>query len=377
MLESFLTIIYYLVMALILMILCGFWWGEWYSAPTGQDETFYVRADDGWRLAVHHYRPQGGPRGLPVILCHGLSSNRYSFDLPGTLGLAKFLRDRGRDVWVAELRGSGMSDRPGLFRADVPYSWEFEHHLGSDLPAIITRVLELTGATGVHWVGHSMGGLLVLAYLAKHENPRIISAVTVGSPADFTKIHNKAFRTLLNFRGLLEYMPLSPLPFLARLVIPVAHRTSAYLAGPFYPPNTEPLASRKVVALASQLVTSNTIWLNFGRFLESGRFAPKNGKPYLEDLPKSNIPIFVMGGTKDLMAPPASLVAACETGEQTAERKCLIFGKETGCVEDYGHMDLLMGVRAEHEVFPHILTWLDDHEPARDTHAEHSPSQDN
>ncbi len=69
-----------------------------------------------------------------------------------------------------------------------------------------------------------------------------------------------------------------------------------------------------------------------------------------------------------MMAPPDSVVAACQNGEQTAERKCLIFGKETGCVEDYGHMDLLMGVRTEHEVFPHILTWLDDHDVAVDRH---------
>jgi pimeloyl-ACP methyl ester carboxylesterase len=364
MLETLLTVVFCVVIAAILLILCGYFWDGWYSAPTAHDETFYLRTDDGWRLAVHHYRLQGDPVGLPVILCHGLSSNRYSFDLPGFSGLARFLRDCGRDVWVAELRGSGMSDRPGLFRADVPCTWVFEDHLGSDLPAIIARVIELTGASGVHWVGHSMGGLLVLAYLARNENPRIVSAVTLGSPADFTKVYNQAFRTLLRFRGLLEYLPVSPLPFLARLVIPIAHRTSAYMAGPFYPPNTNPMAARKVVALASQLVTSNAIWLNFGRFLGSGLFAPENGKPYLDDLPKSNVPIFVVGGAKDLMAPPDSVIAACQTGDQTAERKCRIFGKETGCVEDYGHVDLLMGVRAEEEVFPHLLKWLEDHDVA-------------
>lgn len=362
MLESLLTVIFCVIIAVILLIVCGYFWNGWYSAPTGHDETFYVRAEDGWRLAVHHYRPQGGPKGLPVILCHGLSSNRYSFDLPGFASLARFLRDRGRDVWVAELRGSGMSDGPGLFRSDVPYSWQFEDHLLSDLPAIIARVLELTRVSRVHWVGHSMGGLLVLAYLARHENPRIISAVTIGSPADFTKVHNQAFRTLLHFRELLKYLPVSPLPFLARLVIPIAHKTSAYMAGPFYPPNTDPVAARKVVALASQLVTSNAIWLNFGRFLGSGLFAPENGKPYLEILPKSNVPMFIVGGTKDLMAPPDSVIAACQAAEHSAERKCRIFGKEAGCVEDYGHMDLLMGVRAEEEVFPHLLNWLNDHD---------------
>ena len=117
------------------------------------------------------------------------------------------------------------------------------------------------------------------------------------------------------------------------------------MGGPFYSSNIEPIVARKVVALASQLVTSNSIWFNFGSFLANGRFAPENGKPYLEESNRSNIPIFFVGGTKDLMAPAESVIAACQTAEQTGERKCRIFGKETGCVEDYGHMDLLVGIR--------------------------------
>ncbi len=362
MLESFLTVVYCLAIAVLLLIACGHFWKAFYSDPTSQDETFYVRTDDGWRLALHRYRPQGDPAGAPVILCHGLSSNRYTFDLPGAPSLARFLRDHGREVWVAELRGSGMSDRPGIFRADVPYSWFFEDHLNRDVPAIISRVLDLTGFTSIHWVGHSMGGMLALAHLAQHENPRVISAVAIGSPSDFTKIDNGAFGALLNLRGLLRYLPVFPLPFLARLVIPVVHRMSPYLGGPYCPPNIEPVVARKVVALASELVASNSMWLNFGSFLASGRFAPQNGKPYLEGLTDSKVPIFFVAGSADMMAPEESVVAACQTGEQTGERSCRTFGKKTGCEEDYGHMDLLVGIRTNHEVFPHILRWLEDHD---------------
>ncbi len=366
MLESFLTIVYSLILAVAFVIVCGYFWKAFYSAPTGQDETFYVPTDDGWRLALHRYRPQGDARGAPVILCHGLSSNRYAFDLPGAPSLARFFRDHGRDVWVAELRGSGLSDRPGMFRADVPYSWAFEDHLRCDLPAIISRVLALTGFTQVHWVGHSMGGMLGLAHLAQHENPGVASAIAIGSPADFTKIDNRAFGALLNVRGLLQYLPVFPLPLLARLVLPVAHKMSPYLGGPYYSSNIEPIVARKVMALASELVASNSMWLNFGSFLANGRFAPENGKPYLEELTGSKIPIFFVAGTADMMAPEESVIAACQTGEQSGERNCRIFGKKTGCVEDYGHTDLLVGIRSDHEVFPHILKWLEDHDVAED-----------
>jgi poly(3-hydroxyalkanoate) synthetase len=43
----------------------------------------------------------------------------------------------------------------------------------------------------------------------------------------------------------------------------------------------------------------------------------------------------------------------------SAERECLILGKENGCEEDYGHADLVVGLRAEVEVFPRVAEWLE------------------
>ena len=41
---------------------------------------------------------------------------------------------------------------------------------------------------------------------------------------------------------------------------------------------------------------------------------------------------------------------------------CKILGKETGCEEDYGHVDLLVGKMVETEVFPGILEWIETYE---------------
>ena len=158
MLDVVLTVILALVATPMVIVALGCLWQAIYRSPTDQDLTSYVRTDDGWRLAVHHYRPEGESRGLPLILCHGLSSNRYTFDIPGGPSLARFLRSHGRDVWVVELRGAGMSDKPGMLQADVPFSWGFEDHLRKDLPAIVKHVLQVTAAPAVHWIGHSMGG---------------------------------------------------------------------------------------------------------------------------------------------------------------------------------------------------------------------------
>jgi len=137
------------------------------------------------------------------------------------------------------------------------------------------------------------------------------------------------------------------------------------LAGSVLRSQSEASNCRKVIALAAELVTSNKIWLTFGRFVETGRFADPAGRLYLTNLPNTKVPILFTGGTKDMMAPELAVLAACDpTADHSGKRECLIFGKASGCVEDYGHMDLLVGDRVEQEVFPVILKALQDHDDA-------------
>ncbi len=101
MLESFLTIIYSLVIAVFLIIVCGYFWNAWYSGAHSA------------RRNLLRGRPtmvgasQCITTDLRVTLAGFLSSfatvklQSLQFDLPGFPGLARFLRDCGRDVWVA------------------------------------------------------------------------------------------------------------------------------------------------------------------------------------------------------------------------------------------------------------------------------------
>ena len=82
-----------------------------YRAETSHDELHYAETPDGVRLALYRYKPAGGGGALsPVILCHGFSSNRFTWELPG-MSMARFLAGRGHDVWSLELRGAGRSKR--------------------------------------------------------------------------------------------------------------------------------------------------------------------------------------------------------------------------------------------------------------------------
>jgi pimeloyl-ACP methyl ester carboxylesterase len=370
MIEAVLNIVFGVFAFLGVLIGAAFFWQWFYATPTQQDETLIIRCRDGWRLAIHRYRPQGLTTGLPVILCHGLSSNRYVFDLPGASSLACFLRAQGRDVWVPELRGSGMSDSPGLRASDVPYSWNFDDHLVLDVPTIIDCVLERTGAAATHWIGHSMGGMLILAYLAESPVRPIASAVAVGSPVDISKVTSTSISLLRKLKWLIKRVPIFPMPFLGKAVAPIANWIPNVLIGLFYGPNLRPGTARRVLALAAQIVTSTSLWLEFGRFLDNGVFAPVHGKPYVDGLKNSAVPRFLVGGSKDVMAPPE---AVCPSYGPTADphyARCLIFGKATGSVEHYGHLDLLVGTHAEAEVFPTLAQWMTEHDspaPAHET----------
>jgi pimeloyl-ACP methyl ester carboxylesterase len=359
MLETLLTALFVITGIVLFVVLNGYLWEMLYFSRTREDYTSYLLTSDGWRLAVHRYCPTKPRAGYPVVLCHGLDSNRFIFDLVPGPSLARFLTENGRDVWVAELRGAGMSDRPGFLGTEVPRDWTFEDHLQYDVPAIIHHVLSETGASRIHWVGHSMGGMLIQAYLAAHSDAPIASAVTAGAPANFAVIRMKALRMLANLRNFLRLFPVAPMPFNGRLILPIAHKLPGFLLGLFHPPNISASVVRKIVAVGSELITSTRLWMDFGRFVATGVYAPENGKPYLENLGESSVPILLLGGSEDLMAPPESIRAAVVNGA-LGERICHIFGKDQGCHEDYGHIDLVVGERVVQEVYPVILRWLGD-----------------
>ncbi len=362
MIELFLSVVFGLLIVIAVIVGAAYFWQYYYFVPSNQDETSFFVAEDGRRLAAHRYRPAGEPAGYPVILCHGLNANRYMFDLPGLASLAPYLREKGRDVWSAELRGSGMSASPGLLWSDVPYRWGFDDLLTKDVPAIIGHVLERTGAERVHWVGHSMGGMLIMAHLAATRDPRIASATTVGSPADFSKVSGEAFRVLMSLKWTLKLTPICPITFIGRFATPFAHRFGSLFMEAFHPPNINPDQAGRALALGAELITPSRLWLDFGRFLEQGVFARPDGENYLKGLPECSTPLLAVAGSKDAMVSPAAVRAVCEAADDTSNRECVVVGKEQGCEEDYGHIDLVLGRRAHLEVFPLI----EDHLSRRD-----------
>lgn len=127
----------------------------------------------GDRLAALLHRPDE-PRAPLVVLIHGLSGGE---DSPYMLVSANALLERGHPVLRLNLRGAGAS-RP-LCR--------FQYHAGrgADLRDALAALDPSLTAGGLLLVGYSLGGNMLLKFLAEHAAALPVrAAAAVSAPID-------------------------------------------------------------------------------------------------------------------------------------------------------------------------------------------------
>jgi len=309
-------------------------------------EVVYARTEDDWTLALSRYGSRVGQR-YPVILCHGLAANRHAWDLTPERSLAQHLVAAGFDVFALELRGHGRSEKPPYGKKK--YRWSFFDHVRKDGPAAIDAVLRTTGATKVHWVGHSMGGILLLAMLALGET-RIASGITVGSSLDYSNT-GSAFENLIKLLPLTRFLNPVPLgPFAAAMAPSALAFDNPIDRFNVYPDNIDRDVYRKLTAVGFHPIPRGVLRDLAGGFVSGGLCLP-DGSQCVRLLPTS-VPVLSVSGTEDLQCSPT---AARRHGTDHA-----VFGTVHGTAEEYGHFDLICGDRAETEVWPTLVQWLED-----------------
>ena len=337
----------------------------WYERDRDVQPRFHaVRTRDGWRLALYRYRPARGAHATPVLLCHGMSSNRWDMDGPGRLSLARYLRREGYDAWVVELRGAGRSMRPTWWNGKS-YGWSFEDYVQHDAPAALRIVLRETGASQVHWVGHSMGGMIAYALLMSPIHAKIASAVTLGSPT-MSQVGHPLLDFGLPYRGLLRYVPNRlPLGLAARLGAPFAPLLAGLLERSiselgFRPGNADPALLRTLMLTAIDDLPASLL-REFARWYETRAMHDRYQMfDFTEHLERVATPLLVIAGSHDELTPVRDLEAVYRR-TASRDKAFRVIGRAHGFAHDYSHADLILGQHAPDDVYPVVRDWLDAH----------------
>ncbi|HET7791141.1 MAG TPA: alpha/beta fold hydrolase [Gemmatimonadales bacterium] len=276
----------------------------------------HVTTTDGVRLAL--YRARADRAGRPaVLLLHGMFSNHGVFLRPIDRGpgLAPVLAERGLDVWLADFRHHGGSDRE-----PAPRRWTFEDWIRADLPALAREVGGETGGAPLAWVGHSAGGVTALCALAENAPLRrqVAAVVTLGVPGP-------------KRMGALRWS-------LAAL--------SALLSPPFgrFPARALRMGPEDEAArVLSQ-------WMGWNA---RGRWSSRDGFDYLAALSSVPTPLFAVAGEADrIFAPPARCRELFDAWGAP--------GKRFAVARDLDHRGLLIDPRARDSTWPALGAWLEE-----------------
>lgn len=363
---------------------------------------------DGVRLALKRYMPRTWPPTSPggrnpVILCHGLAGNAAPFDLRKHDSLSWALVEQGHPVWLVNLRGAGGSDRP-------MGGWTLNDYIQYDVPAVIQHVLQADGGAGgagkkVHWVGHSLGGIVILCALATVPSlqPHVQSVTTLGSALDYEESAWKRFAPLVPMSRLIPngdrvVLPEGLTPALLALIAafphilcaekvnketlaaleqsmePVAlgvmqHLGTAIQPGglALHPPTQTATAAAAAAADAALKSTSG---------VDSPRAAgadtlpiasprqphqqpqPQQPQRYLQIMGRVRVPVLALCGDRDLQCPEKAVLRMLEALGSTRRRFVLVGGGGEDGRPSYGHMDLLLKESAVVGVWPYVCQWI-------------------
>lgn len=354
-------------------------------------EGYPVRTADGWTIVVHHYSARGGVSGEgsgrePVVLCHGLGFSASFFDLDAETSLARDLAGRGFDVWSVSLRGSGFSQKWVQRLEEVPRAlleeaarglagggrreggaprgyatlnpryanWSLDDHIEYDVPAAVGFVRRRTGARGVTWVGHSMGGIVALGHLGRWGNPGISRLVLAGSQMTFQdrEMLTRFVRDAIRRRELL----------LAGNLLGVAPGLAGGSwsgeEGLFYRRgNVTGEVARLLDGPAKDSPSLGQL-RQYLRFVERGELWDTARRfNYTEALGRVTVPTLIVAGAADPIATPRD---ALELHRRlgSSDKAVLFVAKSRGFPDDAGHCDVLTGRFSRREVYPRIAAWI-------------------
>lgn len=328
---------------------------------------YYFSSSDGIRLRLTRYH--AGAKG-PVILSHciGVSRFMYSVDTINT-NLVEFLSGHDFDVWLLDHRLS----------IELEASQEqstLDDVATKDYPAAVAFVCERAGVSSVQIVAHGVGSsTFTMAMLSGLEGVRAAVCSQVSTHVHVPMVSRiKALVTpVLGWvgkkrvtaytdatAGIAERvynasLRLYPMPAEERCRNPVCHRVTSIYSNLYEHDqlNTQThgilheLFGRVNITALRQLSVLSRV----GHLVDA-----QKGNVYLPNLSRLKIPMAIIHGDDNVCVLPSATeraiqVLAQENGKAFYQRKV---------IPRYGHVDCIFGKNAATDVYPYILSHLEE-----------------
>ncbi len=291
----------------------------------------------------------GGGTRAPVLLVHGFGQNRYAWHLPAR-SMANYLAREGYDVYNLDLRGHGRSRHFG-----APRPRTIHDYVREDLPAAVEEVMRHGAKQAPFLIGHSLGGLVNYAAA-----PRLQGAVrgiaSIGSPYHFTRGSASLRAIGLVFEGMRRAgVPHVGVPVPIELAGSLMRRIRRVAESPLYPlPLRGWLAGSLEPDVLDQhlrLAFDHAGLTELRTLFEWGTDRRFGGQAsdYVETFESLDIPLLVIAGTNDDLAPSVSVRPAFERSRSR---------DKTYRTAPLGHIDLLVGRYAPKTTWRHVSVWL-------------------
>lgn len=252
--------------------------------------------------------------GAPVVLLHGMFTDRRFWLSDKRIGLAAFLAERGHPVIIAQRRG--LSDSPA-----ITARCGLEEALRYDLPILQTHVSARFNQAAF-WLGHSFGGVMAARAAAETlDRTQIAGLILLASQFEIGKRALDWPGNLLT-RGLVRLYGYLP----ARTV--------------GLGPVNEPAAA----------AYDACHWVSQGRRDTAIRSA----------LGAVDVPILAVSGAADRVDPTEGcrrLVSHCAS----QDLQFVTAGRAQGFAQDYDHPGIVISKEAQREIWPLIGDWLAGH----------------
>lgn len=308
------------------------------------DELYRVPTADGSAIALGRYHPRGERKfDEAVLLAHSLGTNRFNLDFDERYSFARGLARRGFETWVLELRGHGL--------AGSSDGATFDTEAEFDVRAALNAVHSATQAK-VFWVGHSRGGLLAYAHLARNPEAPIAAIANLASPVSFES--QPGVQRLVSALGPALRVPMVPLRLMARswpLGLPPDPFGKYFLRVE----NVDPVVIRQVFTHVAADIAGG-VARQFARWVRSGKFDGEDGLDYRVAMKAIEVPVLSIAGAADFLSPAVAAHRVAELVSGPVE--VVTAGTASGFAVDYGHGDLVLGRTAPDEMVPRIAEFF-------------------